>query len=129
LKKFIRFVLGGNLGAVVGYGIFILLTELGVWYLVSSLIGEIVIDLTNFSIYKFWAFEERNKKRTKKEIALYSLVALAYWVMNTSIMYFFTEQCHRTYWVSKALAIIILAYPSFWAMDKVFKNGKKLDDA
>ena len=128
MKKFIRFILGGNLGAVVGYGIFILLTELGLWYLVSSIIGEVVIDLTNFSIYKFWAFEERNKKRTKKELFLYSLVALAYCAVNTGIMYLLTERYNWEYWMSKTLAIIILAWPSFWATDKVFKNGRKLDN-
>ncbi|MEK7088537.1 MAG: GtrA family protein [Patescibacteria group bacterium] len=125
MKKFIRFILGGNLGALVGYGIFILLTELGVWYITSSFIGEIVIDLTNFSIYKFWTFEERNKKRTKMELLLYSVVAIIYWVMNAGLMYFFTEHCNQKYWVSKTLAVIVLAYPSFWVMDKkVFKNGE-----
>lgn len=129
MKKFIRFAVGGNVGAIVGYGIFILLTELGVWYLVSSIVGEIVLDLTNFSIYKFWAFGERSKKKTKKEIALYTLVALAYWVINTGLLYFFTDQCYLKYWQSKALVIIILAWPSFWATDKVFKkNGEKPDD-
>ncbi len=123
MKKFIRFSLLSVIGVGVGYMIMYILKEFfQVWYIFSSALGEVVSFFVSFNVNKYWAFGEKEKDKTYKELALYTLVALTYFLINTSLMYVFTENFAVPYKISKLFVIIILCLPSYWATKKVFNN-------
>lgn len=119
--RFARFSVLGGVGASFGYLTLYVLTDiLGVWYLISSVVGEIVNFFVNFFVHKYWTFEvEENKNNNHK--MYYVMVVIFYFIANTGIMYLLTDLCGMQYVMSKVATILILTLPTYWATKIVFK--------
>lgn len=127
IRNFIKFSLLGGIGVFVAFLLLYFLTEfLGLWYLASSLIGGLANYLVSFYVHKFWTFKEKQKERTRKEMILYFLVVLGYFLTDTFLMYILTDHIKIQYLSSKTILIFVLSVPNYWATERVFRNGKKV---
>jgi len=58
LIKFYRYHISVLLGIIINYSILIILTKLGVYYLISNLIGIILATISNYILSSKWAWKK-----------------------------------------------------------------------
>jgi len=122
IVEFIKFSFLGFFGVFIGFCVLFTLTNFfGIWYIFSSLAGEIANYFISFYVHKFWTFQDKERERTKRELAWYFLVIVSYFLVNTSLMYLLTDIIRIQYLWSKLILIPILSLPNYWATKKVFK--------
>jgi putative flippase GtrA len=119
--EFLRFSLLGGIGVSVGYLILYALTELNVWYLLSSVIAYILNILISFEIHKFWTFKKGEAKITVKQILLYFTVTIIFFGTNTGLLYVLVEYCHIYYLIAQIILTVLLGVPNWYFSAKVFK--------
>jgi dolichol-phosphate mannosyltransferase len=119
--RFARFSVLGGVGASFGYLTLYVLTDImGVWYIISSIAGEVMNFFVNFFVHKYWTFEVEENKNNNHKIA-YTVIVVFYFIANTSLMYLLTDLCGVQYVASKVATTLILAWPTYRATKKVFK--------
>jgi putative flippase GtrA len=119
--EFLRFSINGGIGTFSGYIVLIALTEyFKLWYLISSVLGELVNFFLSFLIHKFFTFNNGEKEKTKQELLSYSMLSLKYSVLGTVSLYLMTDWCGIIYAVSKIVVLLILAYPYYWETERIF---------
>lgn len=122
ILEFTKFSFLGGLGVFAGFCILFTMTNFfGVWYIFSSLTGEIGNYFISFYVHKFWTFQDKERERTKKELIYYFLVIMGYFLVNTSLMYILTDLLKIQYLWSKLILVPALSLPNYWATKKVFK--------
>jgi putative flippase GtrA len=119
--EFIRFSILGGVGVSIGYLILYTLTELKVWYLLSSVIAYILSVFISFLIHKFHTFKKKDKEVTAKQIALYFIVAILFFATNTGLLYVLVEHCCINYLVAQIILTVALSVPNYFGTKTVFK--------
>lgn len=66
-RGFVKFLISRAGTTVAGFGLMALLTSgLGIWYMVSPIIGALIIAGVNFLIAKRWIWKENSGENAKK---------------------------------------------------------------
>lgn len=121
--EFLWFSALGGVGVGIGYLILVILTELKLWYLWSSIIGYTVNVLVSFGIHKFHTFkEQKNSDVAIKQISLYFLVAIIFFGTNTGLLHFLVDYCNIHYLLSQGILTLTLAIPNYVGTKAVFRN-------
>jgi putative flippase GtrA len=82
------------------------LTEwMGIWYLLSSILGTISGGYVNFLLGRYWVFKGRKHKKLV-QAGRYTLIWIGNLALNTMGVYVFTELLQLHYMISKALVSI-----------------------
>ncbi len=119
--EFVRFSLLGGVGVGIGYITLITLTELSVWYLLSSVVAYIVNVFISFEVHRFWTFRRKEEKTTIKMIFLYFLVTILFFGTNTGLIYVLVEYCNFHYLLVQLSLTLVLGIPNWYLSAKVFK--------
>jgi putative flippase GtrA len=118
IKKYITFVLGGFMGAAIGWGLTYYLTEvLKTWYLLSYSLSMAVPFTFKIIYHKMVTFKE-NKMNTAtvlKYLAVYVFIVL----LNILLVYIATSIFHIYYMISIFCATAILSIVNF-ALNKIY---------
>lgn len=112
--RVLRFLISGGIGLTVNLGIFRALYVLGVPYLVGSIVAFLVALFVGFVLQKYWTFEERTLKYARKQLILYSMLALCNLTVNTLVVYLFIEYAGVHYLVAQAIAAGLVATVSYF---------------
>ena len=121
--EFVRFSILGGIGVSVGYLILYTLTELKVWYLLSSIVAYILNVLVSFLIHKFRTFKKgKDTEVTIKQVVLYFIVAILFFGTNTGLLYVLVEYFYIHYLIAQIILTIILSVPNYLGTEKVFKS-------
>ena len=104
----VKYTLIGFIGGAINLAILYSLTEfLGVYYIISAVIGFIVAGTSNFTLHKVWTFKEKLKDKYFKEYFHFFSIILFSYVLSILILYLLTEFAGIFYVFSQALAMII----------------------
>lgn len=123
LKKYITFVLGGFIGAVIGWGLTYYLTEvLNTWYLLSYSLSMAVPFTFKIIYHKMVTFKE-NKMNTAT-VLKYLLVYVLIMLINVFIVYIATSLWHIYYMISIFCVTAILSVLNY-ALNKLFVFSEK----
>jgi putative flippase GtrA len=126
LKKYIVFIVGGGLGALLAMSVTYSLTEFfGFWYLSSYMIGGALNILFNFFYQRRITFGISDKIRIR--LMKFFLVSIVVSLLIIQLIYIFTEVAGIWYIYSGVIAISIVSIinfslNNFW----VFSNDKKV---
>ena len=111
-----RYTLAGTAAYTVDYCLLILFVEiLGIHYLTASLVAFLAGAATSYILNVKWVFDSRTFNNRYFEIFIFCVIGLVGLAQNQFIIWFFTENTHFHYLVSKLLASIIVFVWNFFA--------------
>lgn len=102
-------------------------TKLGIWYLLSSVIGTISGGFINFSLGRYWVFKARNHKKII-QAKRYTIIWVGNLALNTLGIYVFTELLQIYYIFSKILIAIIVGvfYNYYFQKSYVYRTQNEI---
>ena len=111
---FIKAQFSSIVSTIADFLLTLFLTELGIWYLLSSSIGTITGGIINFALGAYWVFKTGNHKITV-QAKRYVMIWVGSLILNTLGMYVFTELFQMYYIFSKILiSILVGAFYNFY---------------
>ncbi len=117
-----RFLLAGGLAVIPYYGILFGLTEIGLWYMASAVIGSTVNVAISFMLHKFWTFKNRDKSKAKRQAAHYGIMRVGIFFLNLLLLYVFVEYIHLWYMASQLIVSLIATIISYFLNRVIFAN-------
>jgi len=110
-RYIIRFGVVGLSGTAIHLIVLFLLTEFaGIYYIFSAIFAFLVAVTSNFLFNKFWTFKETSKGKNFNRYSIFFVTAMIAFVINVSLLYFFTEFVGINYLIAQLFAIMF----SFW---------------
>ncbi|MBR2187884.1 MAG: GtrA family protein [Eubacterium sp.] len=107
--QFFRYLFVGGAATVVDWAVLFLLTQGGLYYMVSTVIAFLAGLITNFVLSKLLVFKASEARvGTAAEFASYGLIGVIGLGFTMGIMYLLTEKLHVFYMLSKAAATMLV---------------------
>ena len=92
LAEIVRFGIIGVLATLLDWGIFYVLTNfLGVYYVVSSVIGFCVSVIFNYLLSRVWVFHVTEKQNVVREFILFMITSIIGLGINTLVLWLCVE--------------------------------------
>ena len=92
LAEIVRFGIIGVLATLLDWGIFYVLTNfLGVYYVVSSVIGFCVSVIFNYLLSRAWVFHVTEKQNVVREFILFMITSIIGLGINTLVLWLCVE--------------------------------------
>ncbi|MDD6237520.1 MAG: GtrA family protein [Clostridiales bacterium] len=92
LAEIVRFGIIGVLATLLDWGIFYVLTNfLGVYYVVSSVIGFCVSVVFNYLLSRVWVFHVTQKQNLVREFVLFMITSIIGLGINTLVLWLCVE--------------------------------------
>lgn len=111
----IRYVVSGLVGGVfVNLAVIYALTRhLGLWHVWSSVAAFTASLVAAFLLQKYWTFRGRGEHRTRKQLVIYSTVAICGLLFNMGALYLLADVLGFWYLGSQVVILGIIAVTSF----------------
>ena len=114
-KEFVKFCIVGSVAALTNFIVYISLTIfLNIWYVYSAACAFAISAVFNFTTNKLWTF--RNKdigRRAVHQVAKFVVVMVSGLVINTFLIYFFTERGGLDWRLSWVIATGLITFWNF----------------
>lgn len=105
-------------GTAVDFIFYIFFTEIvGLWYVISNIIGATMGAITNFLMGRYWVFTS-TKRKIESQAIRYTLVSLGSLILNTIGVYLFTDILGLHYVWSKVIVSIFIGVTYNFLMQK-----------
>src|SRR3990167_11151751 len=109
-----RFYVAGAAGVIAYYAALYGLTEyLGVWYVTSAVVGFTLNTGLNFTLQKFWTFQNKETHMVGRQLALYVAMTVSFLIGNTLFLYIMVEYLHLWYIGAQVILMIVISVLSF----------------
>jgi len=113
-QSIIRFIISGCIATVVNLAILYVLTDIfGIWYLISAVVSFLAAFFVSFSLQKFWTFGDRDTNQLHLQAVKYFIFSSINLVLNTIMIYIFTDFFGIWYILSQIFTAAIIAIESF----------------
>lgn len=121
----VRFCIAGAAGVLAYYTALYCLTEyLGVWYVASAVVGFILNTGLNFTLQKFWTFQNKETRMVHRQIVLYVAMTISLLVGNTVFLYLMVQYLHMWYIGAQMILTVVISILSFIFSGRIFKNER-----
>lgn len=125
LGQVVRFCVAGAAGVIAYYAALYGLTEyFGVWYVISAVIGFVLNTGLNFTLQKFWTFQNKETHMVDRQLALYAAMTVSFLVGNTVFLYLMVEYLHVWYIGAQVILTAVISVLSFIISGKIFKSSQ-----
>lgn len=122
LMQVVKFYVGGAIGVAVYFAALYSLTEyLGVWYVLSAVIGFILNVGVTFTLQKFWTFQSKEAHMINRQVTAYFSVAVCFLACNTAFLYIAVEYLRLWYIVAQVISTAIISLVSFFTSSSIFR--------
>jgi putative flippase GtrA len=123
--QFFRYIFVGGASFITDYVLFHIITELGIYYLVSGVISFVAGLCVNYGLSKLLVFSKKTTGAERaKEFSVFAIIAVLGLIITEILMWAFTEKLGWYYMISKAVAAIIVLFWNFF-MKKILLYRKK----
>lgn len=100
-----RYACAGGIAFAADMCSLVILTEcLGIYYLLSSALAFLIGMTTKYAFCIGWVFDRRALRSQWMEFMIFGLIGVTGFGLNLAFMWFFTEQVHVHYLVSKIIS-------------------------
>ena len=111
-----RYTFVGGAAFLVDIGsLYILTSFVGIYYLISAAIAFILGLIANYIMSISWVFNNRTLNSAKLEFGVFALIGVVGLGFNEVLIWFFTEDIHIFYLISKVMAAILILFWNFFA--------------
>ncbi|MFA6459314.1 MAG: GtrA family protein [Candidatus Paceibacterota bacterium] len=125
LGQAVRFCIAGAAGVLAYYTALYCLTEyLGVWYVASAVVGFILNTGLNFTLQKFWTFQNKETGMVHRQIVLYVAMTISFLIGNTVFLYLMVQYLHMWYIGAQMILTVLISILSFIFSGRIFKNER-----
>jgi putative flippase GtrA len=126
LLSLIKFGITGMSGLVIDFSItWLLKDELHINKFVANAAGFTTAVISNYIINRYWTFSERDRVDVSRQFASFLMVSLVGLLLNSGFLYLLNEHLFLNFYLSKAIAILLVFFWNFSAnYFFVFKSGK-----
>ncbi len=108
LTNLFRHQIAGAIAFLVDFVVFVMLTDtLNIWYVPATAIGALVGAVLNFTLSTYWAFSG-SKNSLKNQMFKYVLVSGGSIILNTLLVYLFTDFLSFDEKLSKLVTAILV---------------------
>lgn len=123
--KIVKYILAGGFATFSNLLIlFVLVSYLNIWYLISSMVSFCAAVVISYLLQKFFVFQDYRKKEIYRQFLNFFIYNLIMLVFNTLLMYFFVDILNIWYLLAQATAAIIGAFMNYIYFNKIiFKNN------
>lgn len=111
IKQLFRFGIVGFIAFLIDYGLFALLTILGMHYLIAQIISFAISLAFNYYLSVKWVFDA--KKQTKKEVIIFVVLAVVGLGINEILLYIGVDLLHIHELIVKLVSTIIVMIYNF----------------
>ena len=119
----VRFCVAGAAGLIAYYAALYGLTEyLGVWYIASAVIGFILNTGLNFTLQKLWTFQNKETHTVGRQIVLYVVMTVSFFVGNTISLYIMVQYLHVWYIGAQIILTVMISILSFIISKRIFTS-------
>lgn len=126
LLSLIKFGFTGMSGLVVDFSItWLLKDELHLNKFLANAAGFSMAVISNYIINRLWTFSERERSKVSKQFASFLAVSLIGLLLNSGFVYLFNERLMLNFYLSKAIAIILVFFWNFSANYFFVFNNRK----
>ena len=125
LGQVVRFCVAGAAGVIAYYTALYGLTEyLGVWYVASAVIGFVLNTGLNFTLQKFWTFQNKETRIVGRQLVLYVAMTVSFLVGNAVFLYLMVEYLHMWYIGAQMILTVVISILSFIISGRIFKSSQ-----
>lgn len=121
----LRYIISGGTAAATHLSLLYIFTEfLGVWYILSSILGFIFAVFVGFSLQKWWTFADKTTDLVHRQFIFYISITGANLFINAAILYFLVEYLGIWYIASQVITSGFLAIITFFIYGKfIFRRS------
>lgn len=124
--QFARYVVVGGLAFVADFAALFALTEyLHLHYLVSAAFAFVLGSVVNYLLAIAWVFDHRVLDNKAAELTAYIAIGVVGLLLNTALIWFFTEVTGLLYLYSKAWAAILIFGFNFGVRKLLLFSGSR----
>ncbi len=128
LLSLIKFGFTGMSGLVVDFSItWLIKDELHLNKFLANAAGFSMAVISNYIVNRLWTFSERERSKVSRQFASFIAVSLIGLLLNSGFVYLFNERLLLNFYLSKAIAIILVFFWNFSANYFFVFNSKKTD--
>lgn len=127
LIQFFRYAIVGGISFAVDAICLYLLERIGLYYLISAIIGFIIGLILNYLLSKRFVFTEKSQSRIKEFIAYASIGAVGL-LLTELFLYVFVDFIDLNLILSKIIAAAIVLIWNYAARKFLLYNKKRLPD-
>ena len=103
-------------------GLYLLTDVFGLWYVASGVISFMASVAVTFILQKTLTFKDATHDSTGRKFLIFAVIAICNLIMNTVLLFLFTEKAHIYYLVSQLLSGSIIAIWTYFIYKRfVFK--------
>ena len=112
-EKFVKFGVVGFSGIFVDFGVTYLCKEkLRIHKYVANSLGFILATISNYLLNRYWTFSNGQSAQFSQFVKFFG-IAIVGLVLNNLLIYFFNDKLKINFYVSKAIAIVIVSVWNF----------------
>jgi putative flippase GtrA len=112
-EKFVKFGVVGFSGIFVDFGVTYLCKEkLRIHKYVANSLGFILATISNYLLNRYWTFSNGQSAQFS-QFGKFFGIAIIGLVLNNLLIYFFNDKLKINFYVSKAIAIVIVSVWNF----------------
>jgi putative flippase GtrA len=105
LIQFFRYIFVGGIAFIVDFSLLFIFTDIfNIYYLISAALAFLIGTIVNYILSIYWVFDKRSLKNKSFEFGIFALIGFIGLGLNELIIWFFTEQIHFHYLVSKIIS-------------------------
>lgn len=115
-RQFLQYIaVGGTCTTIDFVVLYLLTTRCEVHYLVSSCISFSIGIVLNWFLCTYWVFQYHRIQQQSKEFACYVLISLGGLILNTSLMWIYTEFFSLWFMFSKLFSVATTLFYNFYS--------------
>ncbi len=123
LKETLKYIVCGGITTAVNLAIFYVLTEMGIYYLLSNIIGYYIAVAINFWMNQIYVFNKKASADALGRLWKFAKLRTLSLIVDSILFFLLVTICgFPTYLCRIILSIIIITVNYFWSKYKIFKN-------
>ena len=120
LIQLFRYTFVGGAAFIVDFFSLFIFTEfLNLYYLISATIAFFIGLVTNYILSIVWVFHIRAFSSKSLEFGIFALIGITGLLLNILFIWFFTEQVHLYYLLSKIISAVFVYLWNFFARKNI----------
>jgi len=114
--EFFRYFWVGGLAFIVDFGSLYIFTEFfRIYYITSATLSFVLGIMVNYFLSIRWVFQKRSVTNKRSEFSIFAIIGVVGLVLSNFLIWFFTEQAHFYYLISKIVAVVFVYLWNYFA--------------